>query len=98
MIQSFKNADTGDILNSEYTKPARRICPSSIWKIPARKLDQVDSFTALTELRIPPNKKLEALSGDRKGQTIFVSMTNWDLNFARQDENKVLQRMQPNFL
>ncbi|HJS17509.1 MAG TPA: type II toxin-antitoxin system RelE/ParE family toxin [Anaerolineales bacterium] len=33
-----------------------------------RKLDLVDSVAALTELKIPPNNKLEALSGDRQGQ------------------------------
>ena len=54
--------------NGENTKAARKICPTSIWKVAARKLDQVDSVTTLAELRIPPNNKLEALSGDRKGQ------------------------------
>ena len=68
MIQSFKDAGTQDIFNGENTKAARKICPSSLWKIAARKLDQVDSVTRLSELRIPPNNKLEALSGDRKGQ------------------------------
>lgn len=34
----------------------------------ARKLDQVDSVSALSELKFPPNNQLEALSGDRKGQ------------------------------
>jgi proteic killer suppression protein len=68
MIQSFKSTGTEDIFNGENTKAARKICPSSIWKVAARKLDQVDSVSALSELRIPPNNKLEALSGDRKGQ------------------------------
>ena len=68
MIQSFKNTGTEDIFNGENTKGARKICPNSIWKIAARKLDQLDSVTALSELRIPPKNKLEALSGDRKGQ------------------------------
>ncbi|HQV93758.1 MAG TPA: type II toxin-antitoxin system RelE/ParE family toxin [Anaerolineales bacterium] len=68
MIQSFKNSGTEDIFNGENTKEARRVCPNSIWKIAARKLDQVDSVTALHELRIPPSNKLEPLSGDRKGQ------------------------------
>ena len=57
-----------DIFNGENTKAARKLCPSSIWEVAARKLDQLDSVTALPELRIPPNNKLEALSGDRKGQ------------------------------
>ena len=68
MIQSFKDAGTEDIFNGENTKAARKTCPNSIWKIAARKLDQVDSVTALNELKIPPSNQLEALSGDRKGQ------------------------------
>lgn len=68
MIQSFKNTGTEDIFNGENTKEARKVCPNSIWKIAARKLDQVDSVSALHELRIPPNNKLEPLTGDRKGQ------------------------------
>ena len=68
MIQSFKNEGTEDVFNGENTRAARKICPNSIWKVAARKLDQVDSVIALDELRIPPNNKLEALSGDRKGQ------------------------------
>jgi proteic killer suppression protein len=68
MIQSFKNTGTEDIFNGENTKEARRICPTSLWKAAARKLDQVDSVTALLELKIPPGNKLEALSGDRKRQ------------------------------
>ena len=68
MIQSFKNEGTEDVFNGENTRAARKICPNSIWKVAVRKLDQVDSVIALDELRIPPNNKLEALSGDRKGQ------------------------------
>jgi len=47
MIQSFKNAVTEDIFNGENTKDGRKICPMSLWKVTARKLDQVDSVTAL---------------------------------------------------
>ena len=68
MIKSFKDTGVEDIFNGENTKAARKLCPSSIWEVAARKLDQLDSVTALPELRIPPNNKLEALSGDRKGQ------------------------------
>jgi len=68
MIQSFKNTGTEDIFNGENTKGARKICPNSNWKNVALKLDQLYSVTALSELKIPPKNKLEALSGDRKGQ------------------------------
>jgi len=68
VIQSFKSAGTEDIFNGENTKEARKLCPNSIWKIAARKLDQLDSVATITELKIPPGNKLEALSGNRKGQ------------------------------
>ena len=68
MIQSFKDAGTEDIFNGKNTKDARKLLPTSLWKIATRKLDQLDSVTALQELRIPPGNKLEALTRDRAGQ------------------------------
>lgn len=68
MIRSFKDSGTEDIFNGENTKEARKICPNALWRIAARKLDQIDSVTAFNELKIPPGNKLEALTGDRNGQ------------------------------
>ncbi|HQN17690.1 MAG TPA: type II toxin-antitoxin system RelE/ParE family toxin [Syntrophobacteraceae bacterium] len=68
MIVTFKNKGTEDIFNGKNTKAARKTCPESLWKIAARKLDQLDSVTLLDELRIPPGNFLEALAGDRSGQ------------------------------
>ena len=68
MIQSFKDTGTEDIFNGENTKDARKSCPRSLWKIAARKLDQLDSAVVLQELKIPPGNQLESLQGDRKGQ------------------------------
>lgn len=68
MIQSFKNPDTQDIFNGENTQDARKIRPVSLWKVASRKLDQLDSVTAVQELKITPGNQLESLSGDRKGQ------------------------------
>jgi toxin HigB-1 len=68
MIVSFKDEDTEDVFNGKSTKAARKTCPQSLWKVAARKLDQLDSVTALKELRVPPGNWLEALTGDREGQ------------------------------
>jgi proteic killer suppression protein len=68
MIRSFKNSGTEDIFNGENTRAARKACPESLWKVAARKLDQLDSIISLHELGMPPGNRLEALSGDRKGQ------------------------------
>ncbi len=38
-----------------------------------RKLDLLDSAAQVTDLRVPPGNRLEALSGSRKGQSLFSS-------------------------
>ena len=68
MIRSFKDAGTEGIFNGENTNAARRTCPRLLWRVAARKLDQLDSVSSLDELRIPPGNRLEALTGDRQGQ------------------------------
>jgi proteic killer suppression protein len=68
MIRAFKGVGTEDIFNGINSTAARRTCPETLWKIAARKLDQLDSVSALSELRIPPGNRLEALGGNRKGQ------------------------------
>jgi proteic killer suppression protein len=68
MIRSFKDIGTEDIFNGKNSEAARKSCPQNLWRLAARKLDQLDSVGSLNELRIPPGNRLEALKGDRKGQ------------------------------
>lgn len=68
MIRSFKDAGAEDIFNGVNTLAAQRACPRHLWRIAARKLDQLDSATALNDLRIPPGNRLEALTADRARQ------------------------------
>ena len=68
MIRSFKDPGTEDIFYGKNSKAARRTCPQQLWKVAARKLDQLDSVSALHQLGIPPGNQLEPLTGDREGQ------------------------------
>ncbi len=68
MIRSFESAGTEDIFNGRNTREARRTCPRDLWRVAARKLEQLDSVGLLEELRIPPGNRLETLARDRKGQ------------------------------
>ena len=68
MIRSFETSGTEDVFNGRNTKDARKTCPRDLWKVAARKLEQLDSVERLEELRIPPGNRLEALLGGRKGQ------------------------------
>lgn len=69
MIRTFKNQGTKDIFDGKNNKKiARKICPRDLWSVAIRKLDQIDSVTILDDLKVPPGNRLEALSGNRKGQ------------------------------
>jgi len=68
MIQNFKTKGTEDAFNGISSREARQTCPNVLWRVAARKLDQLDSVEMLNELRIPPGNRLEQLSGERKGQ------------------------------
>ncbi len=68
MITSFLNQASEDVFNGRNTRRARQCCPRTLWRVAARKLDQLDSVEQLAELNAPPGNRLEALSGDRSGQ------------------------------
>lgn len=68
MIHSFKGTGTEDIFNGRDTRAARATCPSSLWSVAARKLEQLDSADELRDLRNPPGNRFEALRGNRAGQ------------------------------
>ena len=64
MIKSFKCKETEKIWNEEFSKKL----PHDIQKRALRKLMMLNVATVLEDLRIPPNNRLEALTGDRQGQ------------------------------
>ncbi|HEU4981753.1 MAG TPA: type II toxin-antitoxin system RelE/ParE family toxin [Acidobacteriaceae bacterium] len=63
MIVSFKDPDTRDLFE---TGKSRRW--PNIVKVAKRKLDQLEISVHLTDLKVPPGNRLEALAGSRKGQ------------------------------
>jgi toxin HigB-1 len=86
MIRAFKDVATEDIFNGRDTKAARKRCPRQLWKIAARKLDQLDSVVELRELRIPPGNRLEALSGNRLGQFSIRINDRYQICFGWADD------------
>lgn len=42
--------------------------PLDLWKVAQRKLSQLNAVERLSDLAVPPNNRLEALKGHRKGQ------------------------------
>jgi toxin HigB-1 len=68
VIQRFRDAASEDIRNGKNTRAARGRLPRDLWAVAARKLDLLHRVVALDELRVPPGNKLEALTGERRGQ------------------------------
>ena len=64
MIKSFNCKETEKIWLEEFSKKL----PHDIQKRALRKLMMLNVATVLEDLRIPPNNRLEALTGDRQGQ------------------------------
>lgn len=77
MIRSFKDKDTEEIFNGRFV---RRI-PKQVAPLAARKLNQLHAAERLEDLRIPPGNRLEALSGDRKGQHSIRINDQWRVCF-----------------
>ena len=68
MIRSFADDGSADVFDGADTRRARRTCPSAIWRIARRKLDQLNRAADLADIRVPPGNRLEELRGDRAGQ------------------------------
>lgn len=68
MIVSFKDQGVEDVFNGVRSRRAAKVCPGNLLSVARRKLDSLDSAEALSDLKIPPGNRLEALRGDRVGQ------------------------------
>lgn len=67
VIQSFGDSGTEDFYNGQSSRGARQAVPPALVVVAHRKLDMLNAAGALTDLRIPPGNRLEALRGNLKG-------------------------------
>jgi proteic killer suppression protein len=61
----------------------------AIKRVTERKLAQLNAAATLDFLRVPPGNRLEALRGDRPGQSSIGISDQWRLCFVWQDGNAV---------
>lgn len=64
MIKSFRDKQTEAVFRGESPKGF----PASLLKVARRKLRMMHAAVVLTDLKVPPNNKLHALTKDRAGQ------------------------------
>jgi len=83
MIESFRSNETEKIFHRRFS----RKLPHNIQKIAFRKLRILNRCSTIRDLEIPPANKLEALSGDRKGQHSIRINNQWRICFKWQNGN-----------
>jgi toxin HigB-1 len=81
MIKSFRNAAAEAAWARRFVKGV----PNDIMRVAHRKLMQMHNARTLEDLRAPPGNRLEALSGDRKGQHSVRINDQWRVCFRWRD-------------
>lgn len=76
MIQSFADADTGELFHQEKN---RRF--SAIARVALRKLMQMNRAGALSDLGVPPGNRLEPLRGNLRGFHSIRINDQWRIIF-----------------
>lgn len=77
MIGNFKCKETAKIWHGTVSTQL----PRDIQEIARRKLRMLNNAKCLQDLKIPPNNRLEALKGDRKGQHSIRINRQWRICF-----------------
>ena len=83
MIRSFRDPEAERIWNGLVSLRL----PRDIQNVARRKLRMLNNAQSLTDLRVPPNNRLEALKGDRKGQHSVRINRQWRVCFRWSDND-----------
>lgn len=81
MIRSFGNRESEKVWLGQRS---RRL-PQDIQSTARRKLRMLNNAADLTDLRVPPGNRLEALRGDRAGQHSIRINQQWRICFTWQE-------------
>jgi toxin HigB-1 len=77
MIKSFANT----FAEAAWRREFREGIPNGVIKVANRKLVQIHNARRIEDLKAPPGNRLEALSGDRKGQYSIRINQRWRVCF-----------------
>lgn len=82
MIKTFRDSETEKVFNGRFS----RKLPQDIQRIAERKLIMLHRSASLTDLRVPPSNRLEALQGERSGQYSIRVNDQWRICFAWRED------------
>ena len=78
MIRSFRNEDTERLWNRRHVK---RLSPE-LTGLAYNKLILINAVESINDLRIPPDNRVEKLTGDRAGQYSVRVNNQWRICFT----------------
>ena len=81
-VRRFRNSDAERLFAGQMV---RRL-PDDIQRRARVRLQRVVAAAALSDLRVPPSHRLEALRGDRKGQYSIRINDQWRVCFVWTDQ------------
>ena len=82
MIKAFRCHETAQIHSG---RPSKRF--GNIEQVARRKLRMIEAAVMLYDLKAPPGNRLEALTGNRKGQHSIRVNDQWRICFEWRDGN-----------
>ena len=77
MIVSYHDNETKKVWEGQFS----RKLPHDIQQVARRKLRMLNNAGRVDDLRIPPQNRLEKLSGDREGQWSIRINDQWRIGF-----------------
>ncbi len=80
MLTSFANQLAEDLVYDKKTRETRRF-PNALRRAARRKLLYLHEATNLSDLKVPPGNRLEALKGDLRGHYSIRINDQWRLIF-----------------
>lgn len=83
MIKGFRCRETEKL----FCDGTSRKFPPDILRRALGQLRDLEAAATLDDLRVPPGRRLEALSGDRKGQHSIRINQQWRVCFCWEDGN-----------
>lgn len=78
MIKSFADKVTAAVFSGQQVRSLAK----PLQQAARRKLMMLDAAASLETLKVPPGNRLEALSGDRKGQYSVRITRQWRVCFS----------------
>ena len=84
MIRSFGDKLTEDLYHGRQNRTVLRL-DQGLVRAPVRKLDMIEAAASVTDLRVPPGNRLEALRGDLIGLHSIRVNDQWRITFRWSD-------------